>query len=160
MEISRRTVDMLVALVVVLVGLAVMIDSYPLGIGWVNDSPGSGYFPFRVGAILSLASAAIAAQAAFGRSPEAREPFVVWARFKPVLAVLVPTGLYVLATNILGIYVASALFIGGFMRIGGRYGWLRTIVVSGATAVVLFWLFEVQFLVPLPKGPLESLLGY
>jgi putative tricarboxylic transport membrane protein len=25
---------------------------------------------------------------------------------------------------------------------------------------VLFWLFEIQFLVPLPKGPVESWLGY
>jgi putative tricarboxylic transport membrane protein len=25
---------------------------------------------------------------------------------------------------------------------------------------VLFWMFEFQFLVPLPKGPLESLFGY
>jgi len=25
---------------------------------------------------------------------------------------------------------------------------------------VLFWMFEIQFAVPLPKGPLETLLGY
>jgi putative tricarboxylic transport membrane protein len=26
--------------------------------------------------------------------------------------------------------------------------------------VTLFWMFEVQFMVPLPKGPLEALFGY
>jgi len=25
---------------------------------------------------------------------------------------------------------------------------------------VLFWMFEIQFMVPLPKGPLEALFGY
>ena len=65
-----------------------------------------------------------------------------------------------LAIQFIGIYVASAVFIGGFMRIMGRYGWTKTVLVGGGFAVVLFWLFEVQFLVPLPKGPLETLLGY
>jgi hypothetical protein len=77
-----------------------------------------------------------------------------------VLAVLVPTALYVVATQFIGIYVASAVFIGGFMRVIGRFGWTKVIVVSVVTSAVLFWMFEFQFLVPLPKGPLESLFGY
>jgi hypothetical protein len=79
---------------------------------------------------------------------------------KPVLLVLLPTALYVLAIQLIGIYVSSALFIGGFMRIMGRYGWGKTLLVSVGFSAVLFWLFEVQFLVPLPKGPLEEMFGY
>ena len=77
-----------------------------------------------------------------------------------MLAVLVPTLAHILGIQLLGIYIASALFIAGFMRIAGRYGSLRAVVVGAAVGAVLFWLFEVQFLVPLPKGPLESWLGY
>jgi len=77
-----------------------------------------------------------------------------------VLAVLIPTVLYVLATQFIGIYVASAVFIGGFMRAIGRFDWPKVISISVVVSVVLFWMFEVQFLVPLPKGPLESLFGY
>jgi hypothetical protein len=29
-----------------------------------------------------------------------------------------------------------------------------------AINVVLFWIFEMQFRVPLPKGPLEAALGF
>jgi len=77
-----------------------------------------------------------------------------------VLAVLLPTLGYVLGIQLIGIYVASALFIAVFMRIGGGYGWAKTLLVSIGTAAMIFWLFEVEFLVPLPKGPLEALLGY
>lgn len=142
------------------IGVAVMVESNHLGIDWVKGSPGSGYFPFRIGAVISLASIGIAAQSLLSRNRETRELFVKWSRFKLVLAVLIPTALYVLGINFLGIYVSSFVFMVGFMGGAGKFNWLMTLTVSGATILMLFWLFEFQFLVPLPKGPLEALLGY
>jgi hypothetical protein len=46
------------------------------------------------------------------------------------------------------------------MRVMDKYGWIKTIAISAGTNLLLFWLFEVQFLVPLPKGPLEAYFGY
>jgi hypothetical protein len=159
MGISRRAADIAVAAFIFFIGVAVMADSYHLGVGWLKDSPASGYFPFRIGAIISMASAAIAIQA-FLSKVEAEEPFVAWNRFRLVLAVLVPTAGYVLGIALLGIYVASIPFMAGFMRLAGRFNWFMSIGVSAACAIALFWLFEIQFLVPLPKGPLETWLGY
>jgi putative tricarboxylic transport membrane protein len=59
----------------------------------------------------------------------------------------------------LGIYVASALLIAGFMRWLGRYGWLLSVFIGVALPVVIYVAFEKWFLVPLPKGPLEDWLG-
>jgi len=160
MGVSYRTIDFVVAVLIFLVGVAVMTESYHLGIGWVKDSPGSGYFPFRIGAIISLASVGIAVQSLLNNASEARAPFVEWCRFKLVLAVFIPTAAYILGIVFLGIYVSSAVFIAGFMRLAGKFNWLMTIAVSSVTVIVLFWLFEFEFLVPLPKGPLEALFGY
>jgi len=66
----------------------------------------------------------------------------------------------VLAIQLVGIYVASTLFIAAFMRVMGKYNWLKILVISIGINVTLFWMFEVQFMVPLPKGPLEALFGY
>jgi hypothetical protein len=74
--------------------------------------------------------------------------------------VLVPTVVYVFLIQYIGIYVASAIFIGGFMRVLGKTTWFQTIAVSVGVNLVLFWMFEIQFMVPLPKGPLEALFGY
>jgi len=47
-----------------------------------------------------------------------------------------------------------------FMRFFGNYGWTRSVVVGAAVSVVSFVMFEIWFKIPLPKGPVESLLGY
>lgn len=156
---SSGVVDALVGAVAFAVGVAVMVDSAHTGAGWSNGTPGPGYFPFRIGAIICIAAASIVVRALL-RTRHDATAFVRWERFRRVLAVLGPTLAYILVIVYLGIYVASALFVAGFMRVAGRYGWAKSLIVGIASAAVLFWLFEIQFLVPLPKGPLEAWLGY
>lgn len=158
-RVSHRLVDAVVAAAFFAVGAVMVWDNHRLGAGWAPDGPQAGYFPLRIGVIICLCSAFILAQLAFSRQGAARE-FVKWEQLKPVLAVLAPTALFVLAIEFAGIYIASALFIGGFMRVMGRYGWVKTLAVSLGVAAALFWTFEVQFMVPLPKGPLDSLFTY
>jgi putative tricarboxylic transport membrane protein len=157
--LTGQVAEAFVAVVIFLVGAVMMMDALRIGIGWASDGPKGGYFPFRTGAILSIASVVILLRTLFGKHRN-HELFVSWDRFKMVLAVLIPTVLYVLATQFIGIYVASAVFIGGFMRAIGKFNWPKVILISVAVSVTLFWMFEYQFLVPLPKGPLESLIGY
>ena len=158
-SVSRRAVDLAVGLAAFAIGVVVMLDTWRLGAGWAGGSPQSGYFPFRIGAIICIVAAVIVFRA-WRRPAGPGEIFVTWQRLRLVLAVLVPTLAFIVAIQFLGLYVAAALFIGAFMRVGGRYGWTKTVLVGAGTAAVLVWLFEIQFLVPLPKGPLEAMLGY
>lgn len=157
--LSYNTVEMITAAVFFSVGMVMMIDSYRIGAGWAFDGPESGYFPFRTGAIISLASVVVFLRTMFTKTGSNRI-FVTGERFKQVLIVLVPTAVYVLITQAVGIYVASTLFIAVFMRMQGKFGWLKTVLVSVVVSAVLFWTFEIQFMMPLPKGPLEALFGY
>ncbi len=83
-------------------------------------------------------------------------------QLKRVLSVLVPSAIYVGAIMLLGIYVASALFIALFMIVLGKYSPLKSVVVGVAVNALFFMMFEVWFKVPLYKGALEPLrfLGY
>jgi uncharacterized membrane protein (DUF4010 family) len=74
--------------------------------------------------------------------------------------ILLPSTIYVLGVQFIGIYVSSALFIALFMRLAGKYSWIRSIAVGAGVSVSAFFMFEIWFKIPLPKGPLESLLGY
>ena len=85
--------------------------------------------------------------------------FVEWEKLRLVLAVLVPSAIYVATISWIGIYVSSALFIAFFMRWLGKYAWWKVAVVSVGVMVAFFLIFESWFKVPLPKGPLENLLG-
>jgi len=157
--LSHSAVDALAALAIFLIGVVMMVDNYKIGAGWAPDGPESGYFPFRIGAILCIASAVVFLRALFGRERK-RNVFVSWARFRLVLMVLLPTAVYVLAIQLIGIYIASAFFIAAFMRVMGKFSWLKTVLVGTGVSVTMFWMFEVQFMVPLPKGPFEALFGY
>ncbi|HSN22046.1 MAG TPA: tripartite tricarboxylate transporter TctB family protein [Usitatibacter sp.] len=156
---SRGAIDAVVGTVAFAVGAIVVFDSMSMGAGWANGSPQPGYFPLRIGAIICLAATSIVVRAVL-RARRGDGIFVRWSQLRRVLAVFGPMLAYILAIAWLGIYVASALFVAGFMRVAGRYGWAKSLVVGAAAGAVLFWLFEIQFLVPLPKGPLEGWLGY
>lgn len=157
--LSHSQVDAIAAAVIAVIGMVMMFDNYKLGAGWATDGPEAGYFPFRVGAILCIAAAVVVFKSLFG-SARNSAVFVSWERLRLVLFVLVPTILYVLAVQFVGMYVASAVFIAAFMRFMDKRGWLSVVLVSVGVSVALFWLFEIEFMVPLPKGPLEALLGY
>jgi len=157
--LTHQAMEAIVAVAIFLIGVVMMMDGYRVGMGWAPEGPQAGYFPFRTGAIISISSVVVFLRALFGKHGN-HELFVSWGSFKQVLCVLIPAFLYVLVTQFIGIYVASALFIGGFMRMMANFGWLKIILVSIVITAVLFYMFEVQFMVPLPKGPLESLFGY
>ena len=90
------------------------------------------------------------------------EVFVDSVQLKRVLSVLLPSAVYVGAIMLLGLYVASALFIALFMIILGKYPALKAVVLGVAVNALFFVMFEVWFKVPLYKGALEPLgfLGY
>ena len=157
--LSHDAVDALTALAIFLIGVVMMVDNYKIGAGWASDGPESGYFPLRIGAILCIASGVVFLRSLFGKQRQ-NKPFVSWERFRLVLMVLLPTAVYVLAIQLTGIYVASAIFIAAFMRVMDKYSWLKALLVGVGVSATMFWMFEVQFMVPLPKGPLEALFGY
>ena len=157
--VSERAVGAFTAIFIFLVGVVMMADNYKLGAGWSKDGPESGYFPFRVGAILCVACVVVLLQTLYGKN-RSTKTFVTWVRLKLVLKVFLPTVAYVLAIQLIGIYVASALFIGAFMRVMDKSSWPKVLLISIGVNLALFWMFEVQFMVPLPKGPLEAMFGY
>ena len=159
-DVPTRWVELVVALLVVAGGAVVVVDSLRVGIAWGDDGPKAGYFPFFIGLILILAGGLIAVQALLAWRRRADEVFVTRAELKPVMAMLLPTIAYVAAIYLIGIYVASAIYIAAFMRWQGSFKWWTTAAASLGVPIALFLLFEIWFLVPLPKGPLEAWLGY
>jgi hypothetical protein len=155
---SFRSAEIAVSALFLLVGALVMYDSVRLGASWGADGPRPGYFPFYVGLIIVVSALINLARAAMMR-PDKNKPFVLRGQLRTVLAVLIPAALYAAAITWIGIYVSSILFIAFFMRWLGKFAWWKVAAVSIGASVVFFFIFERWFLVPLPKGPIEGLLG-
>jgi hypothetical protein len=154
-------VEAAVAAVLMVLGLLVAFGSVKIGARWAADGPGAGYFPFYLGLILIISSAGILYQCLRNKKKNA-QPFVDTTQFKRVMAVLIPALFYVLGIELVGIYLASAVYIALFMIFLGKYAWIKGIAAGLAVNIVLFLMFEVWFKVPLYKGALDPLrfLGY
>jgi putative tricarboxylic transport membrane protein len=157
--LGTRWPEALVAAFLLVISLLVLADSLRIGIGWADDGPRSGYFPFYIGLLL-LASSSSILVSALVRWHRTDPVFAERTQLRSVLAILIPMTVYVAAIAGLGIYVASLLLIGYFMRVHGRFGWPATLAVAAAVPLAFFLIFERWFLVLLPKGPLERLLGF
>ena len=159
--VATYVMDAVVALLVLALGVIVLQGSWKLGSGWTSSGPGSGYFPFYIGLIMCIAGVGIFVQALLGKNKN-REIFVDRVQLRRVLQVLIPELVYVLAVQFVGIYVASAVYIAGFMIVLGNYSPVKSIIAGVGVNVLFFLMFEVWFKVPLFKGSLDPLafLGY
>lgn len=157
--VSSRLMELVVSGAFMAAAALVMYDNWRIGARWAEDGPQAGYFPFYVGLIMFAASAVTFGINLFARAGESSN-FVERSALKRVLQVLVPTIVYVIAIGFIGIYVASAVFIAFFMAWLGRYPIYKVVPIAILIPFALFLMFEVWFLVPLPKGPLEAWLGY
>ena len=152
-----RTAELIVAAGFFALGSVVIFDSVRLGARWAAEGPEPGYFPFYLGAIICAASAITFLVALYSRGGQ--QTFVEVGQLKMVLSVLVPSAVFVALVGWLGIYLSGFLFVAFFMRWLGKYAWWKVAAVALGNSVVFFLIFEVWFLVPLPKGFLERLLG-
>jgi len=155
---SHRGVEAGVAVAIAAVGLICVLGSLKVGIGWGDEGPRAGFFPFYIGLIIIVSS--VANLYALFTSGKEYGLFASWGQILKVLSVVIPTAIYVSVLPFIGIYVASALLIGTFMMWLGKYRWTTAIPVAVLVPVLTFVFFERWFLVPLPKGPIERLLGF
>jgi putative tricarboxylic transport membrane protein len=156
---STRTLELIVAVIIFVFGLAVVYDSWRVGSSWADDGPQAGYFPFYIG-LLILVSSGVAFVRALASPALATKSFVSIAQLKMVLMLLTPSMVYVGLIDWVGIYVASALLITLFMMWLGSYSIAKAAPVALGIVVTLFLIFEKWFKVPLPKGPLEAAFGW
>ena len=154
---SHRWTEFGVGVFCILFGVITIIGSMKAGAGWGADGPKSGFFPFYIGIIIVLASCVNCIQLLM--EPDDGQLFADWGQLRQVLSVFVPTTIYCLSIPYLGIYVASVILIALFMKWLGKYPWTTTAAVALGTPLAVYLFFEKWFLIPLPKGPLEELLG-
>jgi hypothetical protein len=63
----------------------------------------------------------------------------------------------VLAVQLVGLYIASAVYIALFMTLLGKYSPIKSTLAAVVIMVLFFLLFEVWFKVPLYKGAFNML---
>jgi putative tricarboxylic transport membrane protein len=157
--VGMRSVEVVVYLILLGAALLLGYDNWRTGMSWEADGPQAGYFPFYLSVILGLASLYGLAVTFLARK-EPSKTFVTRAQLRRVLAVFVPTLLFCLATQFLGMYVASFLLIAIFMRMVGKIALWKSLLTAFLFTAIMFVTFDIAFDVIMPKGPLEAAFGY
>jgi len=159
--IATWVVEAVVAAILFALGALVAFKSWQLGAGWREDGPGAGYFPFYIGALICISSAVVAF-GAIRRSGRDNKVFVTHEQLKRVFTVLLPSIGFVVAVQVIGIYLGSVLFIATFMVWVGKYHWAKSVGIAFVVMALAYSMFEIWFKVPLFKGAfnLLSFLGH
>jgi hypothetical protein len=153
---AQRSVEVGVTIAIALFGLIIIVGSLDVGIGWGAEGPKSGFFPFYLGVIIIAASAVNLVEAA---RKSGEKTFADWSQLRKVLAITIPTTIYVAVIPWTGVYVSSLLLIAVFMMWLGSYRPLYAVALAAIIMVAIYLTFEKWFLVPLPKGPIEDFFG-
>ena len=156
---DTRVAEVVVSLLLMALALVLGFDNWRTGIGWDSTGPQAGYFPFYLSVILGLASL-YGLVSTFLTRKQPSETFVTRAQLRRVMAVFVPTLLFCLATQFLGMYVASFLLIAIFMRMVGKIALWKSLLTAFLFTAIMFVTFDIAFDVIMPKGPLEAAFGY
>lgn len=143
------------AIALLLLGIAtfVIVDAVRLGFGWGDDGPESGFFPFWLAVILATCAAIELRTLLVAHRKHAPAmrlmPEGAW---KPIAWVLAPAAGMAIATELVGLHLAAALYLAFYMRATGKVRWSTTAAVAILVPAVLYVALDKLFLVPMPQG--------
>jgi len=155
-----RPAEILCALAVLAWAGLMIRESTRLHIGWEASGPGAGFFPFWLSVGLALAVAGVLAQTLGSRPASAQKRFIPEGALPSLLKVVLPIAGMILVMEVVGYYVAAALYLGLSMRWIGRHGWPLVVGVSLLFPVATYLVMERWFLISLPKGYLGGYLPF
>lgn len=146
--ISRRALEALTASITGIFGVTVAVSTLDNGIGWSSAGVESGTFPFIIGLIIVAGSLYNLVRGWL----RGRETVITAADFRRTVALFLPAAVYIAAIPLVGMYVASGLYLLGSLRLQSRLPLLRSLIIAIVSAVALYLVFERAFQVSLPHG--------
>ncbi len=148
-----RKADIIVALGLMVVGLLALGDSVRIGFGWGMSGPAAGFFPFYMGLGIVISTIFILLKAVkIYRKEGSGKPLVPKGGLSQILWVLLPAIGVILLTELLGLHLATVLYLAFYMGVVGKIHWGKVALLSILVPLVVYVLFDKIFLIPLPEG--------
>lgn len=140
--------DLIAAVVVLVLGLAVTLFSFQLNY-MAEFGPGPGFLPRWIGVGITVCGLVILAQV-LKKKRKAGEFFKPGTRMGvKILIEIIVTFLFF---PVLGFSIALGIFTGVAMRTMGRHRWISCGLTAVVTAVCVHFLFGHYLDIPLPEG--------
>jgi putative tricarboxylic transport membrane protein len=148
-----RRADIYVGLGLMAVGLLVLVDAIRLGFGWGMSGPEAGFFPFYMGLGIVICTFFIVLRGIRILKKEGTgKPLIMKGGMAQILWVLIPAIGVVLLTELIGLHLATVVYLAFYMGWVGKMHWAKVILLSILVPLVVYILFDKVFLIPLPEG--------
>ena len=148
-----RRADIIVGLGMMLVGLIALGDAIRLGFGWGMSGPEAGFFPFYLGLGILICTVFIVAKAIKSYRREGLgKPLIPEGGLTQILWILIPAIAVCLLTELIGLHLATMFYLAFNIRVLGKMGWVKVIVISVLVPVSMYIVFDRVFQIPLPEG--------
>jgi hypothetical protein len=154
--VSGRSLETATALLTGAFGLAVVVSSLDNGIGWGAGGVDAGTFPFIVGLIILGGSIFNLVQGWL----QARVVVLRASELKRLGALFIPAAVYVGVIPLIGMYLASAIYVFGALVWHKRGSLVFSAAAAIGTALSLYVIFELTFQISLPRGALGDIMGF
>jgi putative tricarboxylic transport membrane protein len=142
--------DVVVAVLALAFSVMALYESAKLPFGTVH-SPGQGFFPLWISAVIFLLALFLLFRALTSRSSVAREGS---ARIAKVAALLVVLAAYTFLLEPLGYPFCTFFLVLFMLRATDPQRWTVALSMAAITAVGSYVVFAIWLRVPLPRGPL------
>lgn len=148
-----RRADIFVGLGLMAFGLLVLGDAIRLGFGWGMSGPEAGFFPFYMGLGIVICTFFIVLRGIkIFKKEGTGKPLIAKGGLTQILWVLIPAAGMVLLSELIGLHLATVLYLAFYMSVVGKMHWGKVILLSILVPLVVYIVFDKIFLIPLPEG--------
>jgi putative tricarboxylic transport membrane protein len=153
--ISRRQLEVLTALVTGAFGVAILVSSLRIGVGWTGAGVGSGTFPALASFLIVAGSLYNLVRGAMQAGPAMIGPGMG----KRIAGLFIPALAFVALIPLLGLHIAAGVYM-LYVLWRARLPLWKVVAAAVATPFVLYSVFDWGFQVELLRGLLGQMVGY
>ncbi len=147
-----RKAEILTALGFIAFSIAVMVQAWQVGFGWVAGQPQAGFFPFWLGLVLAACGMVVLVPVLVASRASAGAFFHDRTALTSVIKVSVTGAVMLALTYLIGFYAAAIAYLFVYTRFVGKHRWLAVIVMSLLIPYGSYILFERTLKILLPRG--------
>jgi putative tricarboxylic transport membrane protein len=154
---NMRKADQIAGAVILIFAGAVIFVSWQmppaLVYGRAVPGPGVGFLPLWIGILMAFFSILLIVTSWIQPvNPEEKPVMPGKQRFFKSLSLVVSMAVWILLMEVLGFIVATFLFSAFMLGVLLRVNWKPAVYVSVGTVIVLYLIFQILFMINLPKN--------
>jgi putative tricarboxylic transport membrane protein len=151
LRVTNRAVETALVLILLILGIVILNESFRLGPTWGESGPQPGFFLFVLSLAMIVGTLGVAYANAY-KNPDLRPFFEAPEEVRDLLKVGLPIIGMVAIMPLFGLYMTAGLYLGFFMAWYGKFRWYSAVAGAIILPVFLWMMLRVGFNISMPMS--------